>query len=298
MTLPSFVVIGGTKSGTTALFWYLSEHPETYMGLRHHIGYFAYGLDEAGNLLYGDPELHNWPVKTLAEYEEMFADAGDAKAIGDVSPIYLESPHAAANISELLPDAKIICSLRNPVDRAYSDYLMYLRKRGLRIDPGRDLIASAEWAQPDSHWMALGRYHEQLSRYFDRFSRDQIRVFLAEDLRIRTGETLGDTYRFLGVDPEYSPDLDTPHNVGGVPSSMLLERLLTSHALRTAVKPLVPKRFANRLRKLRTTNMERPPPLPQELKVQLTRHLKEEIVKTAELTGINLDHWLSDSGRF
>ena len=293
MTLPTFVVIGGTKSGTTALFWYLAGHPEIYMGLRHHIGYLAYGVDNAGHLLYGDPELHHWPVKTQAEYEEMFADAGDATAIGDVSPIYLESPHAAANISELLPDAKIICSLRNPVDRAYSDYLMYLRKRGRRIDPKQDLIASAEWAQPDSHWMALGRYHEQLSRYFDRFSRDQIRVFLAEDLRIRTDDTLGDTYRFLGVDSEYSPDLDTPHNIGGVPSSMLLERLLTNHALRTAVKPLVPKRVANRLRKLRTSNMEKPPPLPQELKMQLTRHLEEEIMMTGELTGISLDHWLS-----
>ncbi len=292
MTLPNFVVIGGTKAGTTALFWYLAEHPEIHMGARHHIGYFAYGLDDDGNLLYGDPELHSWPVKTLAGYEEMFADAGDAKAIGDVSPIYLETPHAAARIHEMFPDGLIICSLRNPIDRAYSDYLMFLRKRGRRIDPDRDLISSAEWAQPDSHWMALGRYHEQLTRYFDLFSRDQIRVFLAEDLRNNTEATLQGIYRFLGVNPDYLPDLDTPHNIGGVPSSMLLERLLTSHALRAAVKPLVPRRAANRLRKLRTSNMETPPPLPLELKKELTQHLQEEIAKTGELTGINLDHWL------
>lgn len=293
MTLPNFIVIGGTKSGTTALFWYLGEHPEIYTGPRHHIGYFAYALDEKGNLLYGDPELHKWPVRTLAEYEELFADAGDAKAIGDVSPIYLETPHAASRIHDLLPHARILCSLRHPVERAYSDYLMYLRKRGQRIDPDRDLNVSAEWTRPDSHWMALGRYHEQLTRYFDLFPRENIHIFLAEDLKNQTREVLSEIYRFLDVDDEFTPHLETPHNVGGVPSNMLLERLLTNHTLRSMLKPMVPRRIADRLRKLRTSNMDTPPPLPPQLKKDLTDHLETEIRKTGELIGIDLEHWLS-----
>ena len=58
------------------------------------------------------------------------------------------------------------------------------------------------------------------------------------------------------------------------------------------MKPLVPRRAANRLRRLRTSNMEKPPPLPLELKRELTHHLEDEITKTGELTGISLDHWL------
>lgn len=292
MTLPNFIVIGGTKSGTTALYWYLVDHPEIYMGPRHHIGYFAYGLDEQGNLLYGDPELHQWPVKTLPEYEEMYDAAGDAKAIGDVSPIYLETPHAAERIHELLPEARIICSLRNPVDRAYSDYLMYLRKRGLRVEPGRDLVSSADWAQPDSHWMVLGRYHEQLSRYFSLFPRERVQVLLADDLKNQTELTLRAIYGFLGVDSTFRPDLETPHNIGGVPSSMMLERILTNHTLRRLMKPLVPAGIANRLRKLRTANMDRPPPLPSEMRMEMIGHLEDEITKTAELTGLDLADWL------
>ena len=293
MTLPNFVFIGASKSGTTALWWYLSEHPEIYAGPQHHIGYLAYAEDESGQPVYGDPEMHKWHVKTLEQYEALFEDAGDAIAIGDVSPIYLETPHAASRMHELIPEARILCSLRHPVDRAYSDYLKYLRKKlGRRIEPETDLSPDAPWVQPDSHWMTLGRYHEQLSRYYELFPSSHIKVFLAEDLRHDTSKTLEEIFAFLGVDQDFSPDLDTPHNVGGVPSSLLLERLLTNSTLRSVVKPLVPRPLADRLRRLRTANMERPPPLPQDLRRMMTESLAVEIQKTSELTGLDLSHWL------
>ncbi len=292
MTLPNFVIIGASKSGATALAWYLDEHPDISMGRRHHANYLAYAEDEDGEVVYGDPELHRWHIKTLEAYEDVFADVGDVRAIGDASTIYMETPHAPARIRELIPGARIICGLRQPADRAYSDYLSHLRKRGLRLDEERDLRASADWAQPDSHWMVLGRYHEHLSRYFDLFPREQIYVFLSEDLRADTKSVVQDIYSFLGVDPDFVPDLETPHNVGGVPSNLLLDRLLSSHRLRTAVKPFVPRGLANRLRRLRTSNMQRPP-LPADLRRQLTDQLEDEIRKTGDLIGIDLDHWLN-----
>jgi hypothetical protein len=292
MTLPNFVFIGAPKSGTTALWWYLSEHPEIYAGPQHHIGYLAYVTDESGEPLYGDPEMHKWHVRTLEEYEALFEDAGSATAIGDISPIYLETPHAAARMHELIPHARILASLRHPVDRAYSDYLKYLRKHGTRIDPEYHLTPDAEWVQPDSHWMLLGRYHEQLSRYYDLFPRKRIHVFLAEDLRNDTAGALREIFAFLGVDQDFTPDTSTPHNVGGVPSSLLLERLLTNQRLRSLAKPLVPRALADRLRSLRTANMQKPPPLPQDLRRKMTETLAVEIEKTSELTGIDLSHWL------
>lgn len=292
MTLPNFVFIGGPKSGTTALWWYLSEHPEIYAGPSHHIGYLAYVVDESGTPLYGDPEMHKWHVRTLEEYEALYENAGDAIAIGDISPIYMETPHAAARIHELIPHARILCSLRHPVDRAYSDYLKYLRKNGRRLDPGVDLQPEAAWVQPGSHWMVLGRYHEQLSRYYDVFPPNQIHVFLAEDLKNDTVGTLRRIFRFLEVDEEFSPDLSTPHNIGGVPSSLLLERILTNQKLRSLLAPLVPRSLADRLRKVRAANMERPPPLPEDLRRKMTESLRVEIEKTSELTGLDLSHWL------
>ena len=66
--LPTFVIIGAAKAGTTALYWYLADHPEVFMSPVKETNYFAFGLDEAGRPLYGDPELHRFPIRSLAEY--------------------------------------------------------------------------------------------------------------------------------------------------------------------------------------------------------------------------------------
>jgi sulfotransferase family protein len=290
--LPNFMVVGAAKAGTTALYWYLAEHPAVFMSRVKETNYFAYGLDEEGHLLYGNPEVHRFPVKTLSEYEQLFAATGDAVAIGEVSPIYLECPQAADRIRALLPQARIICVLRHPVDRAYSDYQMYLRSGGRQFDPTRDLTAGSVWARPDSHWMRIGKYHEQLSRYFDAFPRGQIDVFLFDDLKRSPLGVVQELYRFLDVDPAFVPDLDTPHNVGGMPASRLLEGVFTSGAIRSVVEPWIPKRAANWVRRLRTRNMRQAPPLPPELRQELTGHFHDDIAKTSALIGRSLEHWL------
>ncbi len=290
--LPNFIVIGAAKAGTTALHWYLMEHPSVFISPAKDPSYFAFSLDAEGRLRWGDPEFHSFPVRSLSKYERLFADAGDAVAVGEASTMYLECPQAAARIRELLPAVRIICSLRHPVDRAYSDYLMYLRHRRQRFDPARDLTATSVWARPDSRWMRISRYHEQLSRYFDAFPREQIHVFLFDDLKRSTPEVMQDVYRFLDVDPAFEPDFATPHAIGGMPASMLLEGFLTSSAMRSVVKPWVPKQAANWVRRLRKRNMRQAPPLPAELKKELTRHFRDDIAKTSELIGRSLEHWL------
>jgi hypothetical protein len=292
LTLPNFIVIGAAKAGTTALYWYLAEHPAVFMSTVKETNYFAYGADAAGRLLYGDPELHHFPVRSLEDYERLFAGAGRAVAIGEASPIYLECPQAAGRIREALPDARLICGLRHPVERAYSDYQMTLRARGQRLDPARDLTAAAAWARPDSHWMRISRYHPQLARYFDAFPRDRIHILLFDDFKRDTPGVIQGVYRFLEVDPTFVPDLETPHNIGGMPSNRLLEGVLKSGALRRAAGPLVPKRVANWVRRLRAGNMRQAPPLPSELRQELTGYFRDDIARTAELIGRSLEHWL------
>ena len=291
--LPSFVIIGAAKAGTTALYWYLDEHPQVFMSPVKETNYFAYGLDGDGKPLYGDPELHRFPVQTSAAYEDLFSGAGEALAVGEASPIYLECPQSAARIRGSLPTARIICGLREPVDRAYSDYLMYLRARGRRLDPARELTTASAWARPDSHWMQISRYHEALSRYFDLFPREQIHIFLFDDLRADALRCVRDVYRAVGVYPGFVPDLDTPHNIGGMPASRTLEKVFTSGSIRKALEPWIPRRAADVARRLRTKNLKKAPPLPEDLKVELGRHFRDDIQKTAKLIGRSLDHWLS-----
>jgi hypothetical protein len=256
--------------------------------------YFAYGLDQHGRPLFGNPDVHRFPIRSLPEYEALFAEAGTAVAIGEASTMYLECPQSAGRIREQLPGARIISGLRNPVDRAYSDYQMYLRNRVRRLDPARDLVASAPWAQPDSHWMSIGRYHDQLARYFDLFPREQIHIFLFDDLKRDALGVVQTLYRFLGVDASFAPDFDTPHNVGGMPASMLLERMLTKSRLKSAVEPWMPKPAVDWLRRLRTRTMRQVPSLPAALRRELIGHFRDDIDRTSELIGRDLGHWLRD----
>jgi hypothetical protein len=293
MTLPNFIVIGAAKAGTTALYWYLSEHPAVFMSPVKETNFFAYGRDARGNLLYGDPEVHHFPIQTMAEYERLFEQAGGAAAVGEASPIYLECPQAAERIRAAVPSARIIASLRQPVERAYSDYLMHLRHRGQRLDPARDLTAAAPWAAPDSRWMQVSRYHAQIERYYAAFPRSQIHVSLFDDLRRDVVGLVQGVYRFIGVDPGFVPDVQTPHAIGGLPASRLLERMLTNRAVGSVIKPLLPTGAANWVRRMRARNLKKPPSLPPELRRELTdRIFRDDIARTAQVIGRSLDHWL------
>jgi hypothetical protein len=290
--LPNFIVIGAAKAGTTALYWYLAEHPAVFMSPVKETNYFAYGVDASGGLLYGDADMHPFPVTTRSEYEQLFAEAGAATAVGEASPIYLEAPQAAGRIRAAIPDVRLICGLRQPVSRAYSDYLMYLRSHDRRFDPARDLSPAADWARPDSHWMRIGRYGEMLARYYAEFPPERIHVFLFDDLTRGPLAVTQEIYRFLGVDAGFQPDLETPHNVGGLPANRLLEGVLTSGSLRAMVRPWLPRQAVNWVRRLRTRNLRQAPALPAELRRSLTRHFHDDILRTSELIGRDLSQWL------
>lgn len=293
MAFPNFMVIGAAKAGTTALYWYLAEHPDVFMSPVKETNFFAYDRDEQGNLCYGNPELHTFPIRSMSAYEGLFEDVRGASAVGEASPIYLECPYAAKRIHAHIPQAKIICGLRDPVDRAYSDYLMYLRGQGRPFDPDRELVSTAEWAQPDSHWMRVSRYHDALARYFRQFPRGQIQVFLFDDLKRNPCGVAQDAYRFLGVDANHQPDVDTPYNVGGIPSNLLLERAFTVAAsVRRNIEPVLPRPAMNWLRRLRASNMQKAPRLPAGLKLELMEHFRDDVLRTSELIERDLSGWL------
>jgi hypothetical protein len=276
MTLPNFLVIGVAKGGTTSLHHYLRQHRDIHLYPDKGTNYFWTEAGEEGRKT----------AKTLAEYERLFDGATTQRAIGEISNQYLNSETAAERIRRDLPHARLIVSLRNPVDRAWSDYLgrvRTLRESGTfeeAIRPGRPCL---EW----------GFYYPRLKRYYDLFPRQQIHVMLYDDFTANPQRALRELFTFLGIDPDAPIDMTTKHNAAGVPRSMLVNRVLWPAIV--GMQKLVPRRFhgSGVLAKLLWKTYRPAPKLSAELRAQLRETYREDINATAELIGRDLSRWLN-----
>lgn len=204
--LPDFLIIGTQKGGTTSLHDYLAAHPSTAPSNVKEVHYFDTDLRPPLDWYRG-----HFPLRP-----------GDRKVF-ETTPRYLFHPEAAERIHAVVPDAKMIALLRDPVERALSNYRM--SSRGVREDLGmveafeaeEERAAaprSAEQADADRDWYAYkarGRYAEQLTRYFDRFDRDQILVVRSEDLFDDSAATCREILRFLEL-PDAPSSLQLPRS--------------------------------------------------------------------------------------
>lgn len=197
--LPDFLIIGAQRSGTTSLARYLATHPEMYVASQKEVHFFDRHFS-----------------KGLDWYRLQFAEGADAGAVGEATPEYMYDPVALARLAETVPDAKLIVSLRNPVDRAYSEY-WFVRGRGyeslaldeaLAAEPAR-LTSSDPLERMRHAYVDRGRYLVQLQKVCEFFPRDQVLVVVFEEWMKDPGAALRAMQRFVGVTEDF-----VPSNVG------------------------------------------------------------------------------------
>jgi hypothetical protein len=292
MTMPNFLIIGAMKSGTTALYYYLEQHPEIYMSPVKEPNFFSsQGQQNAVDA-----------VTNIEAYQHLFRGAADEKAIGEASHHYLYEPGAATEIRRYVPEAKLIAILRNPVDRAYSHFLHMVRSGTEPLDDFTQALQ--EKGEVGIHkerifqdYIGRGLYYDQLKRYFGTFPREQVRVYLYEDLRDTPIRTVQDAFRFLKVDDSFVPDVSLRRNVSGRPKYKTLDALLRSQGrIKHAAKIYLPARMRWRLSKafddLKTRNLVESPPLRSEARQQLIRVYREDILRLQDLLHRDLSGWL------
>src|SRR5215211_1639047 len=175
ISIPNFAYVGTSKAGSTWLYNALTRHPDVYLAPSKGLYYFDQHFDRG-------PE---W-------YLGHFVGARDREAVGEISHSYLSSPQAATRIAEFNPDMRLLVCLREPVDRAFSDYLD-LVKNGQFDGPFPDAL------ERFPRLLDRGRYGTHLQRYFDRFPREQILVSLFEDLHSGPQAYADEVFSFLGV---------------------------------------------------------------------------------------------------
>jgi Sulfotransferase family len=291
MTMPNFLIIGAMKSGTTALYYYLEQHPEIYMSPVKEPNFFSSQEQENS----ADTVTH------IETYQHLFRGASGEKAIGEASHAYLYETGAAAEIRRYIPEARLIAILRNPIERAYSHFL-HMRRTG--AEPLDDFAKALREEEVGIHkdrilqdYIGRGLYYDQLRRYFGTFPREQIRVYLYEDLSDAPIKTVQDAFRFLGVDDSFVPDVSLRRNVSGHPKYKTLDGLLRRQSrIKHAAKIYLPARLRWRLSKafddLKTRNLVEPPPLRSEVRRQLILVFREDILKVQELIHRDLSGWL------
>jgi len=196
--LPDFIIGGAPRSGTTWLYELLDRHPDVYMAkpVKPEPKFFLVDhLYEKGLQFYSD----TW-----------FAQAAEWQLAGEKSTDYLESRNAAERIAHDLPYVKLVFILRDPADRAYSNYL-WTRMNGietedfetaLRLEPERERTLPEKWrfARPFSYF-SRGLYADLLAEYFARFRREQMLILRFEDIDQRPAVLADRLHRFLGVAP-------------------------------------------------------------------------------------------------
>ena len=183
-TLPDFLVIGAEKAGSSWLWRNLSAHPEIFMPLTKEIHFFN--------------KTRNWE-RGPSWYARFFADAPPGTVRGEATPGYLYSEEAPSRIRELLPNAKLIVSLRDPVERAFSAYRMAISKLHIPPCPFETALDRYPFLIRNS------LYSEALARYFQFFPRENMRILLFHEMMAHRPKTLAELYRFLGVQDCFEP---------------------------------------------------------------------------------------------
>jgi hypothetical protein len=304
MTMPNFLVIGAMKSGTTSLYHYLKQHPQIYVSPGKEVNFFALEGSQLDFNGAEGKERINRSIKrefatNIEEYRALFRGVSNETAVGEVSPLYLYSPEAPERITYYIPEAKLIAILRNPIERAYSAYLGITRdgreplgefSQALQAEKSR-IRDNWEWIW---HYKNVGFYHVQLKRYFDIFDRDQIKVYLYEDLKADPLCMLQDLFRFIGVDDTFSPDISLRHNVSGVPKSGVLSGIVFGqNTVKSVIRPLLPEGLRQRIvESLRTRTLVEAPPLAPEVRRELVEVYRDDILKLEGLIGRDLSGWL------
>lgn len=289
--LPNFFVVGAQKAGTTTLHNHLAEHPQIFLPAQKETKFFvADDRYDAG----------------IAHYEELYYGAqANEPAVGEVDPDYLYFESALDRMAEHidLESVKFIFVLRNPVERAFSHYLMTYRRgleplsfsEAVEREPLR--IARGYSGKMHYSYVDRGYYLRQIERFLRRIDRKHMHFILTEDLQNTPSTVLKDIFVFLGVDPDFVPtNVGVSYHGASVPRSMtLLKRITGPSPEKRLVRLLLPwPRLRHGLRQwLLEWNQtaSRLPALSHGDRIRLIDLFAEENTHLAHFLQRDLSHW-------
>lgn len=214
---PNFFIVGAQKAGTTSLYYYLKKIPGVYMSPLKELFYFA---PHAVQTSIADV------IRDKDEYLRLFKNASGYIAVGEATPFYLCDPDAPKLIHQTVPHARIIMILRDPIERAYSNYLMKKKYSGMKSSFYDELMRDYKSQEKlfgksnNNMYVEFGMYYEQVKRYFEIFGREQVKVIIFEEFVQHPEQTVNEVLAFLRVNHKVT-EIREQYNPYSVPRSPL-----------------------------------------------------------------------------
>lgn len=291
MQLPSFLVVGAAKCGTTSLFHYLNSHPEIYIPERKEGRFFS---QMPGNFKGPGARYQNDVIRTFGEYSALYENTPETAIAGDISNDYLYFyEKSIPAIKEYLGDeTKIIILLRNPVDRAYSHYMQHF-KDGYEKVSFRETLAN-EQRREKKHWSWTflykkpGLYSEQVKAFLESFENTRVYIF-REFWFENKEESLIDCFNFIGTEPPAVIE-NYKSNVSGYPKSWLIQNFFNrlgpfNRTVSPTLEKLIGRKRTVQLRHyIKNKNLKKIK-LDKTVRHELFKYFEPDIMELSELLG-------------
>lgn len=272
--LPNLLVIGAQKCGTSALHHYLSLHPEVSMSQPKELNFFI--------------AERNWE-RGREWYESHFDPAAAVR--GESSPNYSAHPvfgGVPARVASLVPDARLIYIVRDPLQRIAAHYVHSVSKRREKADLRSTLLS------PDSTYVPRSRYFLQLERFLEHFPRERILVLEQRDLRDQRAATLREVFAFLDVASDFEhPDFHQTRHVTSRKTRPTDLGLSVARARASTAGRLVPRFLWRGLRHLLPLDeaIEKPTQIGEALGDEAISLLRKDADRLREFCGRDFAHW-------
>jgi hypothetical protein len=291
--VPNFVLIGAAKAGTTSLHRWLGQHPDIFVPRQKELHFFAAPWLRENCKGPGDARvLQDIPADWDA-YRAHYRGAAGRRAIGDLSPSYFAWWPSRDAIRDRLGHPKIVLALRDPVEKAYSQY-MHLVRDGRETLSFAEALAAEEGRTRQGFgalWRYVGGvlYAEPTERFLETFGPERVRILFFEDLVRDPQGTMRDLLTFLEVDPTVPIDTASVSNPSGAPKSPALAMVLNNPTLRKVARSLLPGPLVTRLGALGTAlNTGVKPELDRSIRTLIEERVAADSARLARLIGRDL----------
>lgn len=286
---PNFFIVGAPKCGTTALHYFLQQHPQIFLP------------EDKEPHFFGGSEKRAFPNQSVEKYLSLFKKGKDYPLRGEASTWYLHSSLACHRIYQAFPGAKIIIMLRNPIDMIYSlhNQLLYSGEenepnfsKALSFEKDREKgrkIPSSAHTPERLLYTKVGFLSSCIHSYIKTFGRHQVHFILHEDLKSDPFDTLKEVFFFLGVDDSVDVNIQTVNANKQIKSQkfqVLLQRF--PDVLRKPLRLCLPRNVRltvlKKIKLMNTAYVARPP-LDDATRMELRELYDNEIKRLSELMG-------------